>query len=57
MYQNQKQPTMLLKVLVHAKLSEQWEHHPDSTDKCRAKSLTRESYKGTTVHKQRDVKK
>lgn len=47
---------MLLKVFARAKLCEQGKRHPDSTNKRRAKSLRRESRKGNTVHKQRDVK-
>lgn len=57
MYQNRKYPTMLPEVLVHTKLCEQRKRHPDSTNKRRAKSLISESYKGTAVHKQRNVKK
>lgn len=57
MYHNQKYPTMPLKVLVHAKLCEQRECHPDSANKCRAEPLVSESCKEPTVHKQRDVKK
>lgn len=57
LYQNQKYPTVLLKALVHAKLCEQRERHPDSADKGRAKSSISESYEETTVHKQRDIKK
>jgi hypothetical protein len=52
LYQNQKYSTMLHKVLVHAKLCEQWKHYPDSTNECRAKSLISENYEKTTMHKQ-----
>lgn len=48
---------MLLQVLLHAKLCEQRECHPDSANKCRAEPPVSESCKEPTVYKQRDIKK